>query len=74
MIFNPFLFLAGIVLGIFVVCAIRLKAKEVIRYPHPSTSETTVYRDKNNVCFKFKSEEVVCNDNKDKLKDYPLQN
>ena len=74
MIFNPFLFLAGIITGIFVVCAIRLKAKEVIRYPHPSTSETTVYRDKNNVCFKFKTDEVSCSENKDKVKDYPLQN
>ena len=74
MIFNPFVFVGGLLVGIFVVCVIRLKAKEVVRYPHPSNSETTVYRDKNNVCFKFKTQEVSCSENKDKVVQYPLQN
>jgi hypothetical protein len=74
MIFNPFVFVAGLLTGIFVVCVIRLKAKEVVRYPHPSNSETTVYRDKNNVCFKFKTTEVKCDEHKDKVVEYPLQN
>lgn len=74
MIFNPFIFLAGLIAGIFLVVAIRLKAKEVIRYPTPETAETTIYRDKNGVCFKFKSEEVSCDEHKDKVQEFPLAN
>lgn len=74
MIFNPFLFLAGLIAGIFLVVAIRLKVKEVIRYPMPETADKTIYRDKNNVCFKFKSEEVSCDEHKDKVQEFPVAN
>lgn len=74
MIFNPFIFLGGIIAGIFLVCTMRLKKKEVIRYPTPENAESTVYRDKNGVCFKFKSEEVPCDENTEKVTEYPLSN
>ena len=74
MIFNPFVFLAGIIAGIFLICTMRLKAKEVIRYPNPENVDTTIYRDKNGVCFKFKSEEVSCDENQANLKEFPLSN
>jgi hypothetical protein len=74
MIFNPFIFLAGLFAGIFLIVTIRLKTKEVIRYPTPENAESTLYRDKNGVCFKFKSEEVSCDENKDKVTEYPLAN
>lgn len=74
MIFNPFIFLTGIIAGIFLICTMRLKTKEVIRYPTPENSGSTLYRDKNGVCFKFKSEEVSCDEHKDKVTEYPLSN
>jgi hypothetical protein len=74
MIFNPFIFLAGLVAGIFLVVTMRLKTKEVIRYPTPENVDSTTYRDKNGVCFKFKSEEVSCDENKEKVTEYPLAN
>ena len=52
----------------------RLKKKEVVRYPTPDNVESTLYRDKNGVCFKFKSEEVSCDEHKDKVTEYPLSN
>jgi hypothetical protein len=74
MIFNPFVFLGGLIAGIILVCIIRLNAKEVIRYPTPENAASTMYRDKNGVCFKFKSEEVSCDEHKDKVKEFPLSN
>ncbi len=52
----------------------RLKIKEIIRYPNPENVNNTIYRDKNGVCFKFKSEEVSCEDNNAALKEFPLSN
>ena len=74
MIFNPFVFLAGIIAGIFLICTMRLKAKEVTRYPNPENVDSTIYRDKNGVCFKFKSEELSCDENKASIKEFPLSN
>lgn len=74
MIFNPFVFLAGIIAGIFLICTMRLKTKEIIRYPNPENVDTTIYRDKNGVCFKFKSNDVSCEDNASAIKEFPLSN
>ena len=74
MIFNPFVFLAGLIAGIFLICTMRLKTKEIIRYPNPENVDSTIYRDKNGVCFKFKSEELSCEDNASAIKEFPLAN
>ena len=74
MIFNPFVFLAGIIAGIFLICTMRLKTKEIIRYPNPENVDTTIYRDKNGVCFKFKSNDVSCEDNASAIKEFPIAN
>lgn len=66
--------MAGVIAGIFLICTMRLKVKEVIRYPNPENVNDTVYRDKNGVCFKFKSEEVSCEENNATLKEFPLSN
>jgi hypothetical protein len=74
MIFNPFVFLAGIIAGIFIICTMRLKTKEIIRYPNPENVDSTIYRDKNGVCFKFKSNDVSCEDNASAIKEFPISN
>ena len=74
MIFNPFVFLAGLIAGIFLICTMRLKTKEIIRYPNPENVDTTIYRDKNGVCFKFKLNDVSCEDNASAIKEFPIAN
>ena len=72
--FVLFPFLAGLFVG-FV--AITLKKPDdtmrILKWPHPSTAGKFTYRDKNGLCYKFKSEEVDCSKVKESLKDYPYE-
>lgn len=72
MLFNPLLFLAGLLVGIFLVCTMSPEQKIVMKYPTPENG-TTIYKDGNGVCYKYDSAEVSCETEKAKLKEYPVQ-
>jgi hypothetical protein len=73
MLLNPAVFLLGIVVGIFLVCMLRPEQKVVLRYPTPENVGNTTYRDGNSVCYKYTSEEVSCDAEKSKVREYPVQ-
>ncbi len=73
MLFNPLLFLAGLLVGIFLVCMMSPEQKIIVKYPTPENG-ATVYKDGNGVCYKYGSTEVSCDAEKAKLRDYPVQN
>jgi hypothetical protein len=66
-------FLAGIVVGIFLITTFKSETPVVMRYPHPDNVNGRIYKDKNNVCYQYKSNLVDCDTNEDTLKPYPLQ-
>ena len=48
-------------------------AHEVIyKYPHPKTVDALVYKDPNGACYRYTVEEVNCDKNEGKIKEYPL--
>ena len=66
----PFVF--GIVVGIIAVVVAKPQKNIVYKYPNPATANTTVYKDKNGICYRYQAKEVNCDANEDKLKEFPL--
>jgi hypothetical protein len=66
-------FLAGLVVGGFILFFYKAAPTVVVEYPHPDNVETRTYKDKNSVCYKYAANEVDCDKNEGTLKEYPLQ-
>ena len=71
--FHMIPFLVGLTSGILYISLGGRGAHEVIyKYPHPTTVDALVYRDPNGACYRYKVEQVDCDKNEKKLKEYPL--
>ena len=71
--FNLVPFIVGGVVGIAYIALGGTGAHEVIyKYPHPTTVDALVYKDPNGACYRYKVEQVDCDKNEKKLKEYPL--
>ena len=44
----------------------------IYKYPHPKTVDALVYKDPNGACYRYMVQEVNCDKNEGKLKEYPL--
>jgi hypothetical protein len=62
----------GLILGIIAVFFVKPQQNIIYSYPTPETSGKTIYKDKNNVCYKYSAKEVDCDKNESRLKDFPL--
>tara|TARA_B100001123_G_C15028283_1_gene914297 strand:+ start:306 stop:578 length:273 start_codon:yes stop_codon:yes gene_type:complete len=69
---DPYYFLIALCVGILMVYLFTNQPKIVMKYPTPDNIKNTVYKDKNDVCYKYTSEEVSCKNNK--YKEIELQN
>ena len=66
-------FLIGLAIGVVYILMGGRGTHEVIyKYPHPTTVDALVYRDPNGACYRYKVEQVGCDKNEGKLKEYPL--
>ena len=65
-------FLAGLVIGVIAIMFIKPESTIVFKYPTPENCGKVIYKDKNGVCYKYSSNDVDCDKNETKLKDYPL--
>jgi hypothetical protein len=66
-------FVIGVATGVLYIFLGGRGAHEVIyKYPHPTTVDALVYKDPNGACYRYKVEEVDCDKNERKLKQYPL--
>ena len=66
-------FILGLTVGIVYIALGGKGAHEVIyKYPHPTTVDALTYRDPNGACYRYKVEQVNCDKNEKKLKEYPL--
>ena len=67
-------FLIGLIVGVLYIAFGGRGAHEVIyKYPHPTTVDALVYKDPNGACYRYRVQEVNCDANEGKLKEYPLQ-
>lgn len=74
--FNHFTivpFLAGLAVGLFVLFFFKPEPVKIMKFPHPSNVDGRTYKDKNDVCYRYTSKEVNCDENEATLKPYPLQ-
>jgi len=71
--FNFMPFAIGVVAGVAYIAMGGKGSHEVIyKYPHPTTVDALVYKDPNGACYRYKVEQVDCDKNEKKLKEYPL--
>lgn len=59
--FNFFAFIISFAIGILFVYLSAPKQKIFIKYPNPYNIDKIVYRNENDLCYKYKAEEVKCN-------------
>ena len=71
--FTLFPFIAGLLVGLFILFFFKSEPITIMKYPHPSNVDGRTYKDKNNVCYRYTSKEVGCDENEGALKQYPLQ-
>jgi hypothetical protein len=57
---DGYYFLISLCVGIFLVYILSYQPQIIMRFPTPDNENTTIYKDKNEVCYKYKSEEVNC--------------
>jgi hypothetical protein len=65
-------FLIGLLVGIVGIYFVKPEGQIMMRYPTPENVGSTVYKDKNGVCYKYDAKGVDCDKNQDRLKTYPV--
>ena len=73
MIIDPFYFVISFCIGILLVYLLTPVPKIVIRYPTPENSGKIIYKDDNNVCYKYNAIKIQCPKDKSKINKYPIQ-
>ena len=61
--FNFFAFIIAFSIGMFYVYIASPKPKIVIKYPTPYNANKIVYKNDNDICYKYKVEEINCTEN-----------
>jgi hypothetical protein len=59
--FNFLAFIIAFAIGIFYVYIATPKPKIIIKYPTPYNANRVVYKNENDICYKYQVEEVKCN-------------
>jgi hypothetical protein len=71
--FKMIPFIIGVVAGVvYIMLGGRGSHHVIYKYPHPTTVDALIYKDPNGACYRYKVEQVNCDANEKKLKEYPL--
>ena len=57
---NPLYFIISLCIGLGIVYIFSNQPKIIMKYPTPFNIENTIYKDNNDVCYKYESKEVSC--------------
>lgn len=60
--FNFLAFIIAFAIGIFYVYIATPKPKIIIKYPTPYNANRVVYKNENDICYKYQVEEIKCTD------------
>lgn len=69
---NPKYFLISFSLGIFFVYLFTPQPRIIIKFPTPDNAGKILYKDNNDVCYKYKATEVQCPINKKLIYKLPI--
>ena len=70
-IIDPFWFLLSLFIGIFLIYIFDTEYKTIIKYPHPG--KNIIYKDFDNMCYKYDSSEVRCPRDTSKINEFKIQ-
>tara|TARA_Y100000768_G_C23968431_1_gene679147 strand:- start:211 stop:429 length:219 start_codon:yes stop_codon:yes gene_type:complete len=65
---NPLFFFIGLFIGFFIIYINSPIPEIIIQYPTPKNAGNIVYKDKDDVCYKYKVKQVSCPKDKKNLK------
>jgi len=66
-------FLVSLAIGILFVYLFQPELNVIYVYPTPDNQNKILYKDKTDNCFKFNANEVECPDDKNIIKNIPIQ-
>lgn len=69
---NPLYFFISFAVGLFIVYVFNPPPQVVVKFPSPYNSEKIIYKDKNDSCYKYKSENVTCPTDRTLIRPQPL--
>lgn len=69
---NTLIFLLAFAIGMFYVYITKPEQTIIVRHPNPENADKTVYKDDNDMCYKYKATEVECPANKKEISDHPI--
>ena len=72
-IIHPFYFLISLFIGFFIVYSTSPPPEIIIKYPTPDNVNDIIYKDSNDVCYKYKANEVECPSNKSLIEETSIQ-
>lgn len=60
--FNFIVFFIAFAIGFLYVYLSAPKQKIIIKYPNPYNSNKNIYKNENDLCYKYEVEEIKCSD------------
>ena len=70
---HPFYFFLSFAIGLLYCYVTNPKPEVVVKFPSPYNAGKVLYRDKkDDTCYKYKAEKVVCPINKGLIKSQPI--
>lgn len=69
---SPFWFILSFAIGMFFCYIYTPAPKIIVKFPSPENADTTVYKDNNNTCYKYKAEKTQCPIDKSLIKEQPI--
>lgn len=70
---NCVAFIIAFAIGIFMCYINQVEQIVLIKHPTPDNAGKVIYHDKNQNCFKYLAEEVVCPEDKSKILNHPIE-
>lgn len=70
---DPFWFIISLGVGLLYVYLSTDTPDVIIKYPTPENAGKIVYRDSNDVCYRYRAEKTSCPMNENDVKQIPLQ-
>lgn len=71
--FHAPTFFTTLIIGLILVYFITPLPEIIVKYPTPSSSESLVYKDKANNCYKYDVKKVSCPIDQSKISKIPIQ-
>ncbi len=70
---NPYVFIISFCIGIFICYITQPEPKIIIQHPRPDNVDSVIYKDDNDDCYKYESQEVDCPADRRTVMEHPIR-